>query len=487
MRAPKILDLYCGIGGLSLGFLLGVRSADVVGLDIDRYAVETYAHNLGRFGAKAQVRDVLGWDPRGDYDLVMGGSPCQPFSLANTKRKGGDHPLYPTFPRFFDVVLALRPKAFLLENVKGLVTRRHRPLLEGQLARVRDRYAVAWRVLNAAHYGVPQRRERLFILGVRRELGIAPSFPAPTHAERETKTLDGGVLRRWITVREAIGDLLSIPPAGPSETARPSKTWLRKHRPLEDLGSPAPTVVPKAGADSARYCRPLVPVLVPVADHEVKAYSMRFSEESLRKHPPQRLDGPSSTVRATFWKVPPDATLPVIVVRAGRDDVREYRDSPSPTLMDIGASGPRQGRPLVLDYRVTWKDMEPMDTDGPSRTLTTDIARNVKRPHNPIFDGVAYRRLTVRECLRLQSFPDWWTFPEGVSTSRKYRLVGEAVPPVLAYRLATHIAKLLGWETREPEEGEWALPYFHRAFPETKRDGEGEAEEDLGDRGDGDG
>jgi len=67
--------------------------------------------------------------------------------------------------------------------------------------------------------------------------------------------------------------------------------------------------------------------------------------------------------------------------------------------------------------------------------------------------------------MRLQSFPDWWRFPDHVSISKRYKLVGEAVPPALAYRLAIHIGKLLGWKTREPPKPEeWQLPYFNRTF-----------------------
>jgi len=65
----------------------------------------------------------------------------------------------------------------------------------------------------------------------------------------------------------------------------------------------------------------------------------------------------------------------------------------------------------------------------------------------------------------LQSFPDWWSFPQHLSKSARYRLIGEAVPPILAYRLATHIGRLLGLPVREPPDpGEWGLPYFNRAF-----------------------
>jgi len=91
----KILDLFCGMGGLSLGFALALRGTEILGLDID-----------------------------------IGGSPCQPFSIANIKKRGKEHTLYPTFPQFFEIVLEVRPRAFLLENVKGLVTKTHKHLLE---------------------------------------------------------------------------------------------------------------------------------------------------------------------------------------------------------------------------------------------------------------------------------------------------------------------------------------------------------------------
>jgi len=78
---------------------------------------------------------------------------------------------------------------------------------------------------------------------------------------------------------------------------------------------------------------------------------------------------------------------------------------------------------------------------------------------------VARRKLTVAELMRIQSFPDWWKFPEYLSANRRYRLIGEVVPPILAYRLAIITAKILGLETREPpKEEEWQLPYFKLAF-----------------------
>jgi len=436
------------MGGLSLGFVSAIRGTEVLGLDIDRYAVETYNLNLTKFGCKAVVQDVLEWDPVGEYDIVIGGVPCQPYSLANTKKKGKDHPLYPTLPRFFDVVLELRPKAFLMENVKGLVTRRHRPLLEEQLRRVEPYYNIKYKVLNAAYYGVPQRRERLFVLGIRRDLGVNPSFPNPTHAEEERATLTGR-LYKWVTVREAIGDLLLIPPQGLPVT--------------EYVGTSVKINIanPKGFGDTSKV--------------------------------PNKLDLPTKTVMkggGNGGAIPPLVELPtehVMTEKGGWTNPKSDwgsrvmpEDKPSYTITEKHRSGQLVKTLIPSEHEVrgyidpekqfnwTWVRRHPLiDEEKASPTIVGHIHKNLTRNELAVKDRVGYRRLTVRECLRLQSFPDWWQFPKNVSVSRKYRLVGEAVPPILAYRLAIHIISLLGENPKYPPSKEdFDLPYFERSFPE---------------------
>jgi len=343
MGLVRILDLYCGIGGLSLGFALGVEGVEILGLDVDRWAVSTYNLNLSRFGCRAVVQNVLVWEPGERFDIVIGGSPCQPFSTSS-RVMGANHRLFPTFPRFFELVLRIAPLAFVFENVRGLLSRRMKPYLDRELDRVRKEYRVVYGVLNAARYGVPQRRERLVAIGVRRDLGIEPSLPPETH----------GVSIPAVTMGEAIGDLINAP-----------------------LGS--------------------------VPDHVAPPLT------------PQQIDR---------------------IVREREDTSRHFA-----------------------------KMLFPDPLDKPSRTVSSHTVEGSKRETIVILCGSSYRRLTVRECLRLQSFPDWWRFPSGASLSKRYRLVGEAVPPILAYRIATHLAKILGLRPREPPRyEEWSLPYFHRAF-----------------------
>jgi len=432
----RILDLYCGMGGLSLGFALALRGVEIVGLDIDGDAVETYNLNLNRLGCKAYVQDVIKWEPSGEYDIVVGGSPCQPFSLANAKNPGERHPLFPTFPRFFDVVLTLKPKLFLLENVKGLTMRKHRHHLEKQLARVSRDYVVEWRVLNAVDYGVPQRRERLFVIGVRRDLGLRPRFPPITHSEREGVGLDGRKIHKWLTLGEAIGDLLAVVPV---ESPREAS-------------------------------------FVALSREQVERIKREREEPDVHGHWgrmdfPDGLDRPARTISSHTIEGTKRETivLPLIpdhvmTPGGGWDNPRSDWGS---RVMDLG----RPAYTITEKHRsgqlvpVPPTTSEAMGRPSPSLVADARIYATGRREHGRDAEKGCYRRLTVRECLRVQSFPDWWRFPGHVSISKRYRLVGEAVPPVFAYRLAIAIAKTLGLETREPpREEEWRLPYFKRAF-----------------------
>jgi DNA (cytosine-5)-methyltransferase 1 len=474
----RILDLYCGMGGLSLGFALALEGAGILGLDIDEDAVATYNLNLGRLGCRAERRDALRWEPSGEFDIVIGGPPCQPFSNANVIKVGETHPLYPTFPRFFDVVLALKPKAFLLENVKGLLRRRFEPILRRQLERVAGGYRVWRAVLNAAHHGVPQRRERLFVVGIRRDIGAGFRFPEPTHGEEPLVRLDGTAVHRWVTLREAIGDIAALPDP---EGKKLVQTNPRHGKPA-DLDKPSRTI--KVDGRGGDFC--FDTILIPFLDAKGELAAIpytRFQE----KHKPLEPDAPSSAVIGNLAKSSRYALVPVrqtfpYLTPDGRVVEKEWTrfqeihepfdpDEPSRALI---AHIPRAPRCALIpvaagdevydgafskiwlsrDRRTSW--------EGPSGTV---LATARYAPLHPDSTPVVYRRLTVRECLRVQSFPDWWRFPDGVSTTKKYRLVGEAVPPILAYRLAVALGKALGLPVREPpREEEWALPYFRRAF-----------------------
>jgi len=177
--AYTAVSLYSGAGGLDLGFSragFGVRWA----IDRDPFAVETYNAHLDPY---AVCGDVLGIDPPRDIKptLVIGGPPCQGFSVIG--RMDPEDPRSEHVDHFLDVVEDLCPRAFVMENVKALgVSPRWASVRGRLLARAAALgYEPRLFVLNAQDYGVPQSRERMFLVGIR---GAIPERPAPTTADR---------------------------------------------------------------------------------------------------------------------------------------------------------------------------------------------------------------------------------------------------------------------------------------------------------------
>lgn len=193
------IDLFSGAGGFSL-------AAHNVGIDVlaaiefDQNAAETYQKNLvERLGAPTQVfaQDITKVDidsimryqgiQKGQLDILLGGPPCQGFSSHRFKDSGKDDPRNALLIRYFDFVEYLKPKAFLVENVPGLLWPRHEKYLNDFLKLAKDHgYQVitgAPLILNAKDYGVPQNRRRAFIFALRDD--VVPDYlewpPKPTH------------------------------------------------------------------------------------------------------------------------------------------------------------------------------------------------------------------------------------------------------------------------------------------------------------------
>lgn len=184
----KVISLFCGCGGSDLGLLggfeyLGKRYERldfeiVYALDFDKYAVDTYNKN---FRHKAECLDICDVDftllP--DADLMIGGFPCQSFSTVNPTKDTNDERanLYKQIVRFLK---EKRPKYFICENVKGLMT-----LQKGALiSKITDEfravgYNVVFKLVKAVEFGIPQRRERVIIVGFRNDINFTFIYPTP--------------------------------------------------------------------------------------------------------------------------------------------------------------------------------------------------------------------------------------------------------------------------------------------------------------------
>ena len=200
---PAAIELFCGCGGLSTGFLdAGMRVA--AGFDIDRRAVEAFRYNHEYRGSVGHVADVHTLDGQTvleksglpTVDLLLGGPPCQPFSIVG-KRRGREDGRADLSLEFLRIVRELEPAAFVFENVPNLAT-----IADGEIFREltsaahRLGYGLAAGIVAAADYGVPQVRRRLLMIGIRGHQDF--DLPIPTHGPSGLP---------HITAREAIGDL----------------------------------------------------------------------------------------------------------------------------------------------------------------------------------------------------------------------------------------------------------------------------------------
>lgn len=203
----KVIDLFCGAGGLSCGFMKGKNGAhfeSVLALDNDKAAIRTYNANFGEHGMVANIEEWITENTVPEADVVIGGPPCQGFSLLNKNREG-DHRRALWEP-YMDIIERSGASVFVMENVPGLLT-------SDEFQDIRERaesmgfMLLNPSVLNTADYGTPQTRKRAIAIGIKKDRfvrGAIPAFPpAPSHQHPDK----AGDLPSWLTVREFIGDL----------------------------------------------------------------------------------------------------------------------------------------------------------------------------------------------------------------------------------------------------------------------------------------
>ena len=351
-RPLRCLDLFCGAGGLSCG-LHEAGLETVLGIDFDAAAIRTFnANHIGK-GIVADIEtcssEDIGLLCGGFVDLVVGGPPCQGFSLSGHRAEDDKrNRLYKSFVR---IVHDLKPEGFVLENVPGLVS-----LFGG---RARERivrefselgYHVQYQILRASDYGVPQHRRRVVFVGFRH---CHFAFPPPTHFENpETGQM------KMVSCAEALDDLPR----------------------LSDPAHLGEAVQPYAKAASNDYQR-----------------LMREHSTNVLNHVAARH---SDFVRKMIALVPPG---------------KNYKSLPD-------------GIRAEKNFHVAWTRFP---KDAPSPTIDTG--------HRHHFHYRECRVPTVRECARLQSFPDDFTFFG--NKTQQFRQVGNAVPPLMAKAIGLALRK----------------------------------------------
>jgi len=216
-RKLQCVDLFAGAGGFSLAaHKAGMRV--VAAVELDKKASETYHANLIKRRKKISDRprlyseNIMELSPErfksenfpdgASCDIVLGGPPCQGFSVHRIKGAGVNDPRNGLIHRYFEYVKCLQPKAFLMENVPGLLWPRHKKYLNKFLAESKK---VGYRIigplrLDARNYGVPQRRVRVFVLGIRDDIDFDESVwpPAPSHGDARERE-ENPALKKWVS------------------------------------------------------------------------------------------------------------------------------------------------------------------------------------------------------------------------------------------------------------------------------------------------
>ena len=396
MGGLSAIDLFCGAGGLSAGFLQeGFEIA--LGIDADEPSVETFEANFGegravhadllKYTAEDALRDAGGRD----IDVILGGPSCQPFSTHGRNKPWvvGD-PRSDLWSRMHSFVEVLRPRAFVMENVPGMLYYEKGnfvDILKAEFGRLG--YTLTHEILLAADYNVPQLRRRLIVVGI---LGDEPfEYPeAPrlggwrrdSLAKWEAERIERNKLPH-ITLTEALGALpAAVRPGQPAYyTSQRATTeydaYMRTH--WKD--------VPERGAGKASRRRR-------VYDHEVVPIIPEVAELAVH--------------------VPPGGT---------------WRDIP-PHLLPDRFRSMRRTDGTNLYGRMTW--------DRPAYTMTTQF-QNITT--GCFIHPDETRPLTVREGARAQSFSDDFVFKGALSS--KVTQIGNAVPPLLARALARQLSAML--------------------------------------------
>lgn len=205
---PKVLDLFCGGGGLSTGFEQAGCEV-VAGVDVNGDFLETFAHN--HEGSKAIEADISDINPEGFYaehdintdeiDVVIGGPPCKGFSIAG-KRDPEDE-RNSLVRSFIDHVAYVEPEMYVMENVPGIKSMEDGAVMTKIHQHYEEiGYSIKHETLNSADFGVPQARRRVIFIG--RADGEMPTFPERTHRPNKQATLTSATLEPYRTVREAL-------------------------------------------------------------------------------------------------------------------------------------------------------------------------------------------------------------------------------------------------------------------------------------------
>jgi DNA (cytosine-5)-methyltransferase 1 len=471
---PRVLDLFAGCGGLSLGFhAAGFDLVAAVEHDPDA----ARSHGLNFHGGKLEhscARDIIATHPEDlaaeldlgrvgtSIDVIVGGPPCQAFARVGRPklREIDAHPeafkhdprarLYHEYLRYVD---AFQPLAVLMENVPDVLNHGGQNIAEETCEVLAAKgYVCGYTLLNASYYGVPQMRERMFLIAYRREVADRVRFPRPTHWVDLPPGYEGtrAVALKLLNQGNLLGEAHSYQPPPEADSRLAGAVT------AEDAIGDLPPIYAreqlvagtlKRGArrfdtpflyDNQRRISPYAQAMRTwkgfeatglLTDHVIR-YLPRDYEIFARMKPGDQYP--------QAWQIA-QAMLAERVSELRRKGIDVTHGSAEYERLEKAIVPPYDAGKFPNKWRKMWKD-------EPARTLMAHLGKDgYSHIH---YDHAQARTISVREAARLQSFPDGFAFT-GSTMNPAFRQIGNAVPPLLAKSLATQMMKALRGEERE--------------------------------------
>ena len=389
-----VASLFSGCGGLDLGFIQAGFEV-VWANDIFKEAVESYRLNIGDHIVHGDITKIPSSDIPEEFDVLLGGFPCQGFSVANNKRSMEDERNF-LYKELMRLVEDKRPKFFVGENVKGLLSMQKGEVLNMIINDFKSLgYLVDFKVLRSSDYGVPQHRERLIIIGNR--LNLKNPFPPFTHGP----AMFFDYLKPYVSVENAVGHLAKVRTRDKAfklkgkmiynhvaRTNISDKFWGRKHT---------------------------------VNQHDICDYLREWRDKS--KWTSKKLDvhfGYGHTAGHWFRK-DTSGSIPKPEDWWELKKLLEFDDQYDLAVTELELKEIKFEQSLRIN---NW--------DTPSDTITAT---------GPEIHPNRQRRMSVRECAIIQTFPDDFIFTG--SLGNMYKQIGNAVPVLMSQKIAEGIKEML--------------------------------------------
>ena len=469
-QAPRTLDLFAGCGGLSLGFnAAGFKTVGAVEFDPD--AARSHALNfLGNlphelFEAHAAAKDITRIEPAElmqalrlagpidqQVDVIVGGPPCQAFARVGRAklREVADHPeaflqdprgnLY---LRYLHYVNELKPIAILMENVPDVLNYGGHNISEETCEILTEMgYRCGYTLLNSVYFGVPQMRERMFLVAVASQVTDRIAFPTPTH---------------WVAM-----------PRGYEGTRQVALQTVKRGLFDEPAFFVDPSLANPLACEPAVTARDAMGDLPPVTEHlegKLKKGARRF--DSLTSYRLGELTNYAKLMRTWPGFENDDGVKDHVIRYLPRDYAIFARMNPGDQypeaylhavalfeerLASLRAKTRKALGPRSKQYQQLWDQTVPpydaskfpnkwrkMEADAPARTLMAHLGKDgYSHIH---YDSVQARTISVREAARLQSFPDGFVLSGSMNPA--FKQIGNAVPALLAKAIAENLLLLL--------------------------------------------